>query len=357
MRELYVKVREALEQGKTAVLATIVRQAGPAPRGLGAKCLLLEDGSLVETIGGGRLEALVLEEAGKVLKAGRPKRMAFVLQGTDVAGTDMLCGGKVEVLLEPLSAARQGTREVFLELLGLMGRGQAAVLATGLDEDLWLPDQAPRLLLTREGRCSGSVAGVSSLPALIERSLEQILRAGQPRLLTVTDDQGKEREVFLEPILAEPVVYVFGGGHVSKEIVPLAARVGFAVDVIDDREEFSHPGLFPEARSARRLAFEGVMEGLRVDEFSYLVIVTRGHIHDKTVLAQALRTRARYIGMIGSRRKRDMLYAALLEEGYTRADLARVHSPIGLAIGAETPAEIGVSIVAELIAVRAEKLP
>ena len=162
-------------------------------------------------------------------------------------------------------------------------------------------------------------------------------------------------EVFLEPVLSDPVLYVFGGGHVSKQIVPLASRVGFKTIVIDDRPEFADPLLFPGAWEVRHLGFEGLLDQLAVDDSSYLVIVTRGHIHDKTVLAQALKSSARYIGMIGSRRKRNLIYEKLIEEGFTKQDLERVHSPIGLAIGAETPEEIAVSIVGELIQVRASE--
>jgi len=129
--------------------------------------------------------------------------------------------------------------------------------------------------------------------------------------------------------------------------------VGFPVVVVDDREEFADAGQFPEAREVRCMPFGGVMARLPVDVHAFVVIVTRGHLYDKEVLGQALRTEARYIGMIGSRRKRDLIYKRLLEEGFTEEDLARVHSPIGLDIGAETPEEIAVSIVAELIDVRA----
>jgi xanthine dehydrogenase accessory factor len=125
------------------------------------------------------------------------------------------------------------------------------------------------------------------------------------------------------------------------------------VEVIDDRPEFADPAKFPDAAKVHQYPFPGVIGKIPVDESSYLVIVTRGHIHDKTVLEQCLRTKARYIGMIGSRRKKAMIYDKLLEEGFTKSDLDRVHAPIGLEIGAETPEEIAVSIVAELIQVRA----
>ena len=123
--------------------------------------------------------------------------------------------------------------------------------------------------------------------------------------------------------------------------------------VIDDREEFANQEHFPDATEVCLRPFDTAVKDFPVDEDSYLVIVTRGHLHDKLVLAQCLRTNAKYVGMIGSKRKRNMIYEALLEEGFTQKDISRVYSPIGIDIQAETPAEIAVSIVAELIQVRA----
>jgi xanthine dehydrogenase accessory factor len=158
------------------------------------------------------------------------------------------------------------------------------------------------------------------------------LKQREPRLVVSRDDLGGSVELFAEPILADPVLYIFGGGHVSAQIIPLAKRVGFKVEVIDDRPEFADASKFPDAAKVHQYAFEGVVGKLAVDESSYLVIVTRGHIHDKTVLEQSLRTKAKYIGMIGSRRKKAMIYEKP-EEGFTKSDLDRVHAPIGLDIG------------------------
>jgi xanthine dehydrogenase accessory factor len=129
--------------------------------------------------------------------------------------------------------------------------------------------------------------------------------------------------------------------------------VGFKVVVIDDRPEFADPEKFPKAEDVHYYSFDSVMERLPVDGSSYVVIMTRGHSHDKTVLAQALKSPAGYIGMIGSRRKISIIFGKLLEQGFTQEQLDRVHSPIGIDIGAETPEEIAVSIIAELIKVRA----
>ena len=180
-----------------------------------------------------------------------------------------------------------------------------------------------------------------------------MLNEKHPCTIICHDAEGKQLNIFVEPIISDPILYLFGGGHVSTCIVPLAHEVDFKVVVIDDRPEFSDPVKFPEADEVHNYSFEGVMEKLPVNESSYLVIVTRGHVHDKTVLAQSLKTSAVYIGMIGSRRKISIIYKKLMEEGFSEKDIERVYSPIGIDIGAETPEEIAVSIVAELIKVRA----
>jgi xanthine dehydrogenase accessory factor len=176
-------------------------------------------------------------------------------------------------------------------------------------------------------------------------------------LVTRDDNEGRETDILMEPFASEPVLYIFGGGHVSTQIVPLAARVGFRVHVMDDRADFASPDRFPEASEVLECSFDSVVERLPIDGSSYIVVVTRGHAHDKVVLGQALKTPARYIGMIGSKRKIRIIFDRLMEEGFTREDLDMVHSPIGLAIGAETPEEIAVSIVAELISARAGMEP
>ena len=159
---------------------------------------------------------------------------------------------------------------------------------------------------------------------------------------------------YVQPIGPLGTAYVFGAGHCGQRLVPLLSTLGFFTVVVDDRPDFADARRFPDAdRVVVADSFEGVVETLPVDEDSYLVIVTRGHAHDKSVLAQALRTKAGYVGMIGSKKKVADTHRALKEEGFSSADLARVYAPIGLAIGAETPEEIAVSIAAEMIQARA----
>ena len=162
------------------------------------------------------------------------------------------------------------------------------------------------------------------------------------------------RSFALEPWAAANPLVIFGAGHVSRPTAQVAALVGFRVTVLDDRPEFANAERFPQAQTRVLASYTDCFAGLPSGPETFVVILTRGHVHDAEVLAQALRTRAGYIGMIGSRRKRDAVYARLLGQGFGPADLDRVHCPVGLDIGAETPEEIAVSVNAELIACRAE---
>jgi xanthine dehydrogenase accessory factor len=352
MKEIFETLEQLFERKGSAVLATIIKQAGPSPRGTGAKCLIMDDGSFIGTVGGGILEARTLEKAREIFDDSLPARLYFSLEGTDVAETEMLCGGQVEVFLEPISALKPVHVAVFQEAGKGLSQGGGGLLVTLIDRERWQDGESPKLFLGKNGERAGSLPKAQEIEDLLAKRLGKMMRS-QLSLLPMNDDEGNLVEVLVEPVMAASFLYVFGAGHVSKQIVPLADMVGFHVVVIDDREEFADPGFFPEAEEIRYIPFEGALESLAVDKSSFVVIVTRGHMHDKTVLAQSLKTGARYIGMIGSRRKRDIIYEKLLEEGFNKQDIDRVHSPIGLDIGAETPEEIAVSIVAELIKVRA----
>ena len=298
MKDIFSKIRELFDQGRLSVLATIIRQAGPTPRGIGTKCLILDDGSFVGTIGGGILEARVIEEAGKVFDSGVSHRLFFTLKGTDVAETDMLCGGDVEVFLEPISPSRIEHLTVFEEVLKAQNRGGAGLLATVIDREMWLFGDVPKAFLDNKGQKTGSLSKSQEIESALLAEMDQFLDAKQPSIVRVQEKEGKDVEIFVEPVVSSPVLYVFGAGHVSRQIVPLAAGVDFRVVVIDDREDFASAEYFPDATDIHQIPFEGVMERLSVGESSFLVIVTRGHMHDKTVLEQALKTKARYIGML-----------------------------------------------------------
>ena len=354
MKEIYEKIIDLAEKEQWSVLATIIGQTGSAPRGIGTKFVIMEDGSFMGTIGGGRLEAQVLEEAREVFKTHKPLRLNFILKGTDVEKTEMLCGGDAEVFLEPVSPKLKRHHDIFKKAVDIVNRGDTGMMATAVDPGRWVEGQVPKLFFVSETERIGSLHGQPSVEEALAGEMGRIIKTRRPENVSFQDVDGSRIDFYVEPVVTGPVLYIFGGGHVSSQIVPLAARVGFKVVVIDDRPEFADPKKFPEAMNVHEYPFEGVFDRLPVDRSSYIVIVTRGHMHDRTVLTQSLKTEAEYIGMIGSRRKRAIIYQNLLEEGFTQDDLDRVYSPIGVDIHAESPEEIAVSIVAELIKVRAE---
>jgi xanthine dehydrogenase accessory factor len=178
-----------------------------------------------------------------------------------------------------------------------------------------------------------------------------ILADGDSGIITIRAD-----EFVLEPMVSSPTVIIFGGGHISVSLAPLLSGVDFRVAVVDDRPEFISRDRFPDASHLVLSDFKNCFDQLEFTPETYAVIVTRGHLHDKTVLEEVLKRPTRYVGMIGSRRKREMIYQALREEGTSAESIERVRSPIGLEIGAETPEEIAISITAELIKTRAEGL-
>jgi len=284
-------------------------------------------------VGGGLVEAQVMAAGAEILTTGQRRVETFDLAGELATGADMLCGGRLRVFLERLEP---GGLPLFLRLDQALAQGRRCLRLTPLGAG------ASALL----GPGSGSPE--ADLPEELVRAA-QLAGAGLSAPV-VFEHAG--RSFALEPWAAASPLLLFGAGHVSRPTAQVAALVGFRVMVLDDRAEFANAERFPQAQTRVLDSYDDCFAGLPAGPEAFVVIVTRGHVHDAEVLAQALRTRAGYIGMIGSRRKRDAVYARLRGQGFSEADLGRVRCPIGLAIQAETPEEIAVSIAAELIACR-----
>lgn len=334
MRHVLDKLISSLELGQPAVLCAIVRNFGSAPRTSGARMVILADGSIAGSVGGGALEGKCQAHARQLFCG--PAAFAeldFQLTASSAAEEGMACGGSASVLLVRVEPAMlQFMRRLQNDYLN----GRRPMLLTFLPKG----DEPPRLHLLNQG-------DGEDIPAELRM---EITRKGR-RAPFLLDYQG--REIFVEPLVHPGTVHLAGAGHIAVAVAHFAGCVGFDVVVMDDRAEFANRERYPAAKAIHVLsAFSACLEHLGQDD--YVVIVTRGHLHDRDVLAQALGTKAGYIGMIGSRRKRGAVYESLREEGFTDADLARVHCPIGLAIDADTPEEIALSIVAEMVQVRAK---
>jgi xanthine dehydrogenase accessory factor len=251
--------------------------------------------------------------------------------------------------------------DLFEEIVRMRRAGQRGALATIVHTNGSIPSfESSRMLVREDGSTQGTIGG-GCVEADVWAAAKEVMEKESPRKLVfhlnneATYDNGLicggTVEVFVEPILPQPVVVLFGGGHVSTAVAKAAHAAGFGVVVVDDRESFANTQRFPMAQEIYT-GYEQAFEKLKPNASAYLVIVTRGHKEDMRVLAWAVRTKARYVGMIGSKRKVLSVYKALETEGYRMEEFERVYAPMGLEIGALSPEEIALSIVAELVTVR-----
>ncbi|MEA5015544.1 MAG: XdhC family protein [Candidatus Limiplasma sp.] len=305
MKGLFEALLARLSQGRSVALVSVVQSSGSAPRGPGARMLVDENGWAFGTVGGGKVEhESTLQARELVHKEGFFLR-DFALRNREAGDLGMACGGDMRIFFQHI-----GPDQMDFCRLGL------AKIAAG-ETAYWVTDT----------------------------------QTGAMELTAVEPGEGR---YFAQRISGGGRSYVFGGGHVAQVLVPLLAKADFQPVVLEDRAEFADPALFPDASEVRLVDFSR-LEGLGVSAGDDVVIITRGHLHDQAVLFQMLKTPAGYVGMIGSRAKRGLVYAYLLENGFSQEDISRVHSPIGLPIQAETPFEIAVSIAAEMIKCRAER--
>lgn len=329
MYSFFPRMLAALRSGAPVALATVVKQRGSLPMAGDAKLLVNPDGTFEGTIGGGCLEAEVYATATKLLREGGASVDEFHLNEVGAEGGGHVCGGTAVVLTrvfqpQPETVAffeRAIARQDIADEVCFVSRVSAA---------------APAHALIINGRVDGRLGLAPELsPALSGSGL-------------VSDGADNW---FVEPVREPPLLIVFGAGHCGVAIGAAAVTAGYRVWMLEDRPAFLEAERMPWASRLRRVDF-AALPRLPLDAHTALAIVTRGHEHDLVVLRQVLDAPVGYLGMIGSRRKRELFRRTLREEGRDVEAFDRVRSPMGLDIGAQTPAEIAVSVVAELIAVR-----
>ena len=251
---------------------------------------------------------------------------------------------------------------VYEEIVKLQREGRSGAVATIVNSRGSIPSfQSAKMLIRDDGSIAGTIGG-GCVEAEVWQAAREVIAQEKPRTLTFDLNQdpkydtglvcGGTLEIFIEPVLPVPLLYIFGAGHVAIELFKAARNAGFDCIVTDDRDAYANPERFPNALQVIARDFDEAVKELAPAESSYIVIVTRGHRDDMRILRWAVQTPARYIGMVGSKRKAITVFRELTREGLNPELFDRVHSPVGLDIGAVTPEEIAVSIVAELIAVR-----
>ena len=252
--------------------------------------------------------------------------------------------------------------DIYEEITRLRREGRRGALATIINVRGSIPSfHSAKMLVREDGSIAGTIGG-GCVEAEVWEAARDVMKTEKPQSLTFNLNNnpkydtglvcGGTLEIYIEPVLPAATLYIFGAGHVAWNLYKVARLAGFDVVVTDDRETYANRERFPDARDIYADEYERVMSQLAPNESSYIVIVTRGHRDDMRVLRWAAETPAKYVGMIGSQRKTIAIYKELEKEGIAADKLARVYAPVGLDIGAITPEEIAVSIVAELIALR-----
>lgn len=329
MQQLFRILHNCL-QTEDAVLVTVVAGSGSTPRGAGAAMIVTKNGRQTGTIGGGAVEYRSEQMAAEILENKTNRLHDFTLTANQVEDLGMICGGSVTVYFRYLAA-----------------KDPAALALSKKIDTLFQQQTNTWLLMQTDGPAWGLYSKADGFFGI---TIPEELR---PKLLKNRAVQAEN--YYSQPLIRSGRVILFGGGHVAQELVPLLAHLGFPCIVIDDRPEFTKPALFPTAAQIILGDFNRIHDFISLNESDYAVIMTRGHAFDYIVERQVHQTPTGYIGVIGSRTKMKKVFANLLADGVPQAKLALVHTPIGTAIKAETPAEIAISIAGELIQVRAER--
>jgi xanthine dehydrogenase accessory factor len=252
--------------------------------------------------------------------------------------------------------------DLYDEIVRLRKLGQKCAVATIVQVNGSIPSyESAKILVREDGSFMGTVGG-GCVEAEVWNAAREVIETEKPRHLSFSLGQdaaydeglicGGQLNIFVEPVIPQPHAFIFGGGHVSKSISKVATIAGFSTVIVDNREAFANAERFPEAEATYAEEYEEVFPKLPVNSTSYLIIVTRGHRDDMRVLRWAVNTPAKYIAMIGSKRKTISVVHELEKEGIPREAFEKVFAPMGLEIGAETPEEIAISVVAEMIAAR-----
>jgi xanthine dehydrogenase accessory factor len=344
--ELYREIVRLYDEGAPFALGTVVHTAGSTPQKTGARAVFLPGGNLLGTLGGGCMEAEARRRGLLLTRGGVPELLELHLDDDFGWDDGLICGGTAHIFLQPKVDEQV---EVFRQALALheaRGRGVFALVTAGG------PESVGRCVLVRSGAATVGTLGSTELQEAVEETARGLLLEGreEPRRIRLREP---EATVYFEPLLPKPVCFIAGAGHIGGALTHYAARAGFDVAIVDDRPSLCNAERLPDATHVLVGDIVQTVREWPKTPDSYWVIVTRGHRHDAVVLRELVEAPVAYLGMIGSKRKILTIFKEFLAEGLATPDeLARIHAPIGLDIGAVTVEEIALCIAAELVRVR-----
>ncbi|NOX37912.1 MAG: XdhC family protein [Calditrichaeota bacterium] len=336
-----------LKRQQPCVLVTVVETRGSSPQKAGARLLVRPDGSFVGTLGGGCVEGDLWYRAKRLLAEGGTACTVQHTLNAELAAQDgMVCGGTMRFLLEPFPSPHVSTR-MLSELENALEGDSPVAMVTVVDGGKTNLPVGLKVII----RMDGTVLGEGTFPvpdkSVIARA-RQLAPYGENQLIDTQDGA----RIFLEGITAPVTLILLGGGHVNKAIASLARHLDFRIIVIDDRAEFANPERFPEADEIYVAPYDQALRQFNVPRNAFIIAATRGHRYDDRAVQAAVATPARYIGVLGSKRKILMILRHLRDDGTPASRLENVYAPVGLDIGALTPEEIAISVLAEIIMIR-----
>ena len=339
---IYKEGLELLNKKESFVMASIISSTGSTPRSKGTKMIVKEDESIVGTVGGGIMEARCINAGIEAIKRKRSYVYDFHLDNKDAHRSEMVCGGSGELLINYIDCENENNLSVFKKAVETVESNKKGWIVTVIKEN---DDNKQLLFVDDDNNITGNYTGSDLMKSKLQNGVER---------LSIHSDAIEGERYIVEKVHSTGKAFIFGAGHVSKETALVLDLIEFDTIVIDDRSDFANKKRFPNSQIVVLDRLDEIGD-LGVDDDSYILIITRGHIYDYNVLEWALKTDAYYIGMIGSKSKIKMTYEKIKKAGFTDEDIKRVYSPIGIELDAKTPAEIAVSIAGQLINERAKK--
>ena len=348
MQHVFHETVRALEAGEPCVMVTVIQTEGSTPQKPGAKLLVRADGSGVGTLGGGCVEGDIWFAAKMLLRGGGPAEVRDYELTEEIAARDgLICGGTMHFLLDPIREPVD-----VLPQLQQVERAYDGETAVGIATLVGAPEGSPitvgtKLYLEATGATQGSL-GLESLDAQAIERIEELLAYGKCEHHTTEEGF----ELFTETFTTPPTLVVMGGGHISKALTNLAGPLGFQYYVVDDRPEFANPERFPDAVDTIVAEYDTGLDNLPITPNTAVVVATRGHRYDDMAAEAAVRSKAGYVGILGSKRKNLLIFEELFRKGIPEERIRAVRAPVGLDLGGRTPEEIALSIMSEIVALR-----
>ena len=340
MRDILDEVERWRESGERVAIATVIQTWGSAPRPAGSAMALTAGGKIAGSVSGGCVEAAVVESGLRCLSTGRPERLRFGVTDETAWSVGLACGGTIDLFVEPVSG------ETFDAVRALIREGRPAAVATivaGAEGTL-----GRRLLVSDDGTMIGSLG--AGLDAAVAAEARDALAGGSSRRVEPTPDRAAE--IFIDVLLLPPRLIIVGGVHIAIPLVAIAKTLGYRTVVVDPREAFGNAERFPKVDRIVSAWPDKALGEIGIDASTAVAVLTHDPKLDDSALAAALRSKAFYVGALGSRRTQEKRRQRLLEAGLDEGALSRLHAPIGLPIGGRSPGEIALSIMAQIVAVR-----